>query len=63
MQDLIIEYKWALRETRKMYRFYKDTAEVNLTAERISNKKIISSIVSNIIYPRMAAVRKTAGAR
>ncbi|COC33716.1 MULTISPECIES: hypothetical protein [Bacillus] len=45
MQDLIIEYKRALRETRKMYRLYKDTAEVNLTAEQINDKKMISSSV------------------
>ena len=40
MQDLIIEYKRALRETRKMYRLYKDTAEVNLTAEQINDKRL-----------------------
>ncbi|MCM3108789.1 sigma-70 family RNA polymerase sigma factor [Bacillus velezensis] len=50
MQDLIIEYKRALRETRKMYRLYKDTAEVNLTAEQINDKKIISSMISDIEF-------------
>ncbi len=39
MQDLIIEYKRALRETRKMYRHNKDTAEVNLTAEQLNDKR------------------------
>ncbi|WP_259340224.1 hypothetical protein [Bacillus amyloliquefaciens] len=50
MQDLIIEYKRALRESRKMYRLYKDTAEVNLTAEQINDKKIISSMISDIEF-------------
>ncbi|WHM14668.1 hypothetical protein [Bacillus velezensis] len=31
-----------------MFRLYKDTAEVNLTAEQINDKKIISSMISDI---------------
>ncbi|MED0772644.1 hypothetical protein [Bacillus siamensis] len=33
-----------------MYRLYKDTAEVNLTAEQINDKKIISSMISDIEF-------------
>lgn len=50
MQDLIIEYKRALKEARKMYRSFSETPEVEMTAEQKNDKKIIGSMISDIEF-------------
>jgi RNA polymerase sigma-70 factor (ECF subfamily) len=49
MQDLIIEYKSALKEVKKMYRQLSAVAD-SLTAEQKSDKKIIGGMISDIEY-------------
>lgn len=63
MQDLIIEYKNALKDVKKMYRQLSAVADSLLTVEQNSDKKIIGGMISDIEYNRMAAERKTPGAR
>ncbi|RKW73544.1 Fis family transcriptional regulator, partial [Bacillus sp. L75] len=50
MQDLIIEYKRALKEARKMYRSFSETPGVEMTAEQKNDKKIIGSMISDIEF-------------
>ncbi|MCY8061616.1 sigma-70 family RNA polymerase sigma factor [Bacillus spizizenii] len=50
MQDLIIEYKRALKEARKMYRAFSETPEIEMTAEQKNDKKIIGSMISDIEF-------------
>lgn len=59
MQDLIIEYKNALKDVKKMYRQLSAVADSLLTVEQNSDKKIIGGMISDIEYNRMAAERKT----
>ncbi|WP_445430043.1 sigma-70 family RNA polymerase sigma factor [Bacillus atrophaeus] len=50
MQDLIIEYKSALKEAKKMYRQFSAVSDSLLTAEQKSDKKIIAGMISDIEY-------------
>ncbi|MCC9023011.1 sigma-70 family RNA polymerase sigma factor [Bacillus nakamurai] len=50
MQDLIIEYKSALKEVKKMYRQLSAVADSLLTAEQKRDKKIIGGMISDIEY-------------
>ncbi|MBL4958261.1 sigma-70 family RNA polymerase sigma factor [Bacillus velezensis] len=50
MQDLIIEYKRALKEARKMYRSFSETPGVEMTAAQKNDKKIIGSMISDIEF-------------
>lgn len=50
MQDLIIEYKGALKEARKMYQAFSETPKIEMTAEQKNDKKIIGSMISDIEF-------------
>ncbi|AME06005.1 sigma-70 family RNA polymerase sigma factor [Bacillus siamensis] len=50
MQDLIIEYKSALKDVKKMYRQLSVVADSLLTAEQKSDKKIIGGMISDLEY-------------
>ncbi|MCM3651316.1 sigma-70 family RNA polymerase sigma factor [Metabacillus litoralis] len=50
MEDLIFEYKRSLKEARKMYKHFKEIDPVKLTAKQSSDKKLISSMISDLEY-------------
>ncbi|KMN57349.1 MULTISPECIES: sigma-70 family RNA polymerase sigma factor [Bacillus] len=50
MQDLIIEYKSALKDVKKMYRQLSAVADSLLTAEQKSDKKIIGGMINDLEY-------------
>ncbi|MGE6629845.1 sigma-70 family RNA polymerase sigma factor [Bacillus sp. NPDC077027] len=50
MQDLIIEYKRALKDTRKIYQPFKEKEDVHLTDKEKHDKKIIASMISDLEY-------------
>ncbi|MBL3628488.1 MULTISPECIES: sigma-70 family RNA polymerase sigma factor [Bacillus] len=50
MQDLIIEYKSALKDVKKMYRQLSAVADSLLTDEQKSDKKIIGGMISDIEF-------------
>lgn len=50
MEDLIFEYKRSLKKARKMYRAYKEIEPTELTAKQATDKKLISSMVSDLEF-------------
>ncbi|MED2998567.1 MULTISPECIES: sigma-70 family RNA polymerase sigma factor [Bacillus amyloliquefaciens group] len=50
MQDLIIEYKSALKDVKKMYRQLSAVADSLLTAEQKRDKKIIGGMINDLEY-------------
>ncbi|MDU0077839.1 Fis family transcriptional regulator, partial [Bacillus sp. IG2] len=50
MQDLIIEYKSALKDVKKMYRQLSAVADSLLTAEQKNDKKIIGGMINDLEY-------------
>ncbi|MCY9288185.1 sigma-70 family RNA polymerase sigma factor [Bacillus haynesii] len=48
MEDLLFEYKRALKNTKKLYRPYQD--EQGLTAEQLKDKKLIRNMMTDLEY-------------
>jgi RNA polymerase sigma-70 factor (ECF subfamily) len=48
MEDLLFEYKRALKNTKKLYRAYQD--EQGLTAEQLKDKKLIRNMMTDLEY-------------
>ncbi|MCY8670621.1 sigma-70 family RNA polymerase sigma factor [Bacillus haynesii] len=48
MEDLLFEYKRALKNTKKMYQPYQD--EQGLTAEQLKDKKLIRNMMTDLEY-------------
>ncbi|MCY8959015.1 sigma-70 family RNA polymerase sigma factor [Bacillus atrophaeus] len=50
MEDLLFEYKRTLKQTRKLYKQFGEADESELTAEKLKDKKIIRSIITDLEY-------------
>lgn len=48
MEDLLFEYKRALKNTKKLYKPYQD--EQGLTAEQLNDKKLIRNMMTDLEY-------------
>ena len=48
MEDLLSEYKRALKNTKKLYKPYQD--EQGLTAEQLNDKKLIRNMMTDLEY-------------
>ncbi|ADP31740.1 sigma-70 family RNA polymerase sigma factor [Bacillus atrophaeus] len=50
MEDLLFEYKRTLKQTRKLYKQLGEAEESELSAEKLKDKKIIRSIITDLEY-------------
>lgn len=50
MEDLIFEYRRSLKDARKMYKPLKELEEHGLSAQQITDKRIISSMITDLEY-------------